>query len=134
MGIRAKLLWIVVATTGLLGLYLFGRYRSMSARHRDASAPGAFRDVTRAAGLHFRYDNDATPQRRFIETTGGGVAFLDYNGDGHLDIFAVQGGPASEKRPPNAPHCALYRNRGDGTWRMRWASRFFRSRGVLAWS
>jgi len=72
--------------------------------------------VTRSAGLHFRYDNDATPARRFIETTGGGVAFLDYDGDGNLDIFAVQGGPASEKRPPNAPRCALYRNRGDGTY------------------
>ncbi|MDW8209416.1 MAG: VCBS repeat-containing protein [Chloroherpetonaceae bacterium] len=81
-----------------------------SARLRMASATGYFRDVTREVGLQFRYDNDATPQRRFIETTGGGCAFLDYDNDGYLDIFAVQGGPAPGSPHRARPPRALYRN------------------------
>lgn len=85
-------------------------HRPDTARYRSAPAPGYFRDVTQEVGLQFRYDNDATLQRRFIETTGGGCAFLDYDNDGYVDIFAVQGGPApgssSRVRPPHA----LYRN------------------------
>ncbi|CCW34450.1 hypothetical protein CTKA_00531 [Chthonomonas calidirosea] len=78
--------------------------------------PGPFRDVTKEARLHFRYDNDASPQHRFVETTGGGCAFLDFDRDGLLDIFAVQGGPAPGSVPRPRPPSALYRNRGDGTF------------------
>src|SRR5262249_50403879 len=64
----------------------------------------------------FRYENDATSAHRFIETTGGGCAFLDYDNDGFLDIFAVQGGPAPGSPARSRPHNVLYRNRGDGTF------------------
>lgn len=81
--------------------------------------PLRFTDVTAAAGLHWYFSNGATGHHYFIESTGGGVAFLDYNNDGLLDIFAVQGGPV-----PGAPAAkvafptrnALYRNNGDGTF------------------
>src|SRR5687768_8396186 len=72
------------------------------------STNGTFQDVTTSVGLAFRYDNDATPQRRFIETTGGGCAFLDYDNDGYLDIFAVQSGPAPGGPVRPRPHHALY--------------------------
>ena len=76
---------------------------------------GAFRDVTVCtAGIAFRYDNDATPAHRFIETTGGGCAFVDYDNDGLLDIFAVQGGPAPGSAIRVRPPCALYHNMGGG--------------------
>lgn len=116
MGTRAKQLYTMVASIGLLGLLLVSRRRHTSAYQTDAHAPEAFRDVTQAAGLHFQYDNDVTPQRRFIETTGGGIAFFDYDCDGNLDIFAVQGGSVSVGRRPSGSRCALYRNRGDGTF------------------
>ena len=75
---------------------------------------GWFKDVSKEAGLHFIYDNDLSEQRRFIETTGGGVAFIDYDNDGLIDIFAVQSGsaPGSPERP-RPPH-ALYHNLGSG--------------------
>jgi hypothetical protein len=83
------------------------------ARLVPSAGPG-FRDVTARAGLQFRYDNDASPAHRYVETTGGGCAFLDFDNDGRLDIFAVQGGPApGGSRRPRPPH-ALYRNLGDG--------------------
>lgn len=78
---------------------------------------GTFRDVTARAGLAFRYDNDATPAHRFIETTGGGCAFLDADNDGLLDVFAVQGGPAPGGTARARPADALCRNQGDGTFR-----------------
>jgi predicted Zn-dependent protease len=60
-------------------------------------APGraalAFRDDAVAAGLRFTYDNGAAPQHPILETVGGGVAVLDYDGDGWLDVYVVQGGP-----------------------------------------
>lgn len=44
------------------------------------------------AGLVFRQENSPTPYKHLIETMGGGVALLDYNNDGLLDIFLVNGG------------------------------------------
>jgi len=44
------------------------------------------------AGLDFTLENSPTPQKYLIETMPGGVALLDYNRDGRLDIFFVNGG------------------------------------------
>ena len=55
----------------------------------------------------------------FIESTGGGVALFDYNNDGLLDIFAVQGGTVPGVTPGAAlsgDRSVLYRNNGDGTF------------------
>ena len=77
---------------------------------------GLFRDVSLDAGIRFQYDNDKSDAHRFIETTGGGCAFLDYDNDGLLDILAIQGGPAPGSATRQRPHHVLYRNRGDGTF------------------
>src|SRR5262249_10893104 len=55
---------------------------------------------------------------RLPETMGGGVAVLDYDGDGWLDIYCVQGGRLpDEDGPPPAPQGdRLFRNDGDGTF------------------
>ena len=60
----------------------------------------AFRDDAQAAGLRFVYDNDPTPLCRLPETMGGGVGVLDYDGDGWLDVYAVQGGPLGDTSSP----------------------------------
>ena len=49
-----------------------------------------FTDVTKATGIAFVHNNSATPSKYLIETMGGGVALLDYNNDGRLDIFLHQ--------------------------------------------
>ncbi len=77
-----------------------------------------FRDDAHVAGLHFAYDNDPTPMCRLPETMMGGVGLLDYDGDGWLDVYAVQGGTLSDEAPPprSAQRDRLFRNRGDGTF------------------
>src|SRR5215469_665609 len=76
----------------------------------------SFVDVTEKAGIHFHHENSPTPEKYLVETMGSGGAFIDYNGDGLLDIFLINGGwvPGTSKNR-NFSH-ALYRNRGDGTF------------------
>lgn len=55
-----------------------------------------FREEAKALGIEFRYQNAHDPARvamRMQEFTGGGAGWLDYDRDGRLDLFAVQGTP-----------------------------------------
>jgi hypothetical protein len=109
--------------------------RDVRGRAPGRSAPPlavpVFRDDASAAGLRITYENDPTPMCRMPELMGGGVGLLDYDGDGLLDVYAVQGGKLpDESEPPAAPQGdRLFRNRGDGTFgrrgrhRQRWPTR-----------
>src|SRR5579863_9986949 len=81
-------------------------------------APVIFSDVTRAAGLDKFHHKAGTPEKTFIlETVGSGVALLDYDNDGWLDIYLVNGSTydaMSGKASP--PHAALFHNNHDGTF------------------
>jgi enediyne biosynthesis protein E4 len=93
-------------------------------RERDPARSSAeavvpeFRDDAATAGLHFVFENDPTPRCRLPETMGGGVGLLDFDGDGLLDVYAVQGGKLPEESEPPAATQGdrLFRNRGDGTF------------------
>jgi tetratricopeptide (TPR) repeat protein len=77
-----------------------------------------FRDDAEAAGLRLVYENDPTPMCRLPETMGGGVGLIDFDGDGWLDVYAVQGGrlPNEASPAPTPQGDRLYRNRRDGTF------------------
>ena len=76
----------------------------------------AFRDDADAAGLRFRYINGETAIRQLPATMGGGIGLLDYDGDGWLDVYAVQGGSFPPAPAPRTCGDRLYRNRGRGTF------------------
>ena len=58
-----------------------------------------FTDVTAALGLKFRHLASHTSKKYLIETMGSGVALFDYDNDGRLDIFTVNGAPLSDPTP-----------------------------------
>src|SRR5215472_14055948 len=75
-----------------------------------------FVDVTRQAGITFQHENAASPQKFMIETMGAGCAWIDYNRDGLLDIYLVNGAETAAFKSSKPMHSALYRNNGDGTF------------------
>jgi tetratricopeptide (TPR) repeat protein len=92
--------------------------------HRDApttTSQAQFVDDAASAGLQFTFDNGQTAEHLLPETMSGGVALLDFDGDGWLDVYCVQGGslssPANEPgKTAGARGDMLFRNRGDGTF------------------
>lgn len=74
-----------------------------------------FVDVTASSGIDFRHVHGGTGKKYFVETMGSGVAFLDYNNDGWLDVFAVNGGTLPGYAGP-PPRNRLYRNAGGGVF------------------
>ncbi len=77
-----------------------------------------FRDVAVRAKLDFTLRNGATPRKYQVETMTGGVAVIDYDGDGWQDLYFVNGAelPAMKKSSPQFRN-RLYRNNRDGTFR-----------------
>ena len=89
-------------------------YRSLSnaPQATDQRSKIRFVDEAVARGLKFEYvnsDDPATPGRRIFESTGGGVAVIDFDGDGWMDLYFAQGGPWPVV-PGAGPLDALFRN------------------------
>jgi len=77
----------------------------------------SFTNVAPRAGLTARTVYGAQGANKYlIETTGTGVAALDYDGDGWMDIFLVNGSTLEGFPGQHEPINHLYRNRGDGTF------------------
>ena len=103
---------------GLLLLLVHG-----AGQQADPVLP-VYSDVTRASGVDFLNDSSSTSQKYLLESMVGGVAAFDYNGDGLLDLYFVNGAaiedPMPDGRMPDksAPRYwnRLYRN--EGGWRF----------------
>lgn len=129
---------VIVVGTVLAGVFLGVRYwldREPLVEIEDAvvdldqllepvqisQAPDAhFVDITLEAGIDFVHDNGAFGERLLPETMGGGVAFFDYNNNGHQDLLFVNSdhwpfGPDLDRPRPNA--LRLYENDGHGRFR-----------------
>jgi enediyne biosynthesis protein E4 len=79
--------------------------------------PVVFEEVAAARGLRFLTNSGRSPRRHQPETMVAGVALFDYDGDGWLDLYAVNGAPIEGLVKTAPEHWnRLYRNRGDGTF------------------
>ena len=68
-----------------------------------ASAPALqFSDITKESGIAFTHASSATSSKYLIETMGGGVALVDYDNDGRLDVFFTNGARLADPMPPGA--------------------------------
>ena len=77
----------------------------------------SFTEDAKASGLNqFTVYGGARTNRYLLETTGCGVAVLDIDGDGWLDVFLVNGTTLEGFPESKTPMCHLYRNRRDGTF------------------
>lgn len=79
--------------------------------------PIRFEDIAERAGVYFITENCPTPEKHQPETMLAGVALFDYDGDGLLDIYLVNGAEMPSLVKTGAKYSnRLYRNNGDGTF------------------
>ncbi len=81
-------------------------------------APVVFEDITKLSGLEKFHHRSGSPEKAtLLETVGSGVALLDYDNDGWLDIYLLSGSTfAALKQTEAAPHAMLFHNNHDGTF------------------
>jgi hypothetical protein len=130
--------WLVlVAGVALAAVSCKGRPGGLGAEEPDPDVmgPALFEDITARSGLHFTYRNgEEAGHLAILESLGGGVALLDYDGDGLLDVFLPGGGyydkttkdfprKEAERKPgARAPGihghpCKLFKNLGGGKFK-----------------
>jgi enediyne biosynthesis protein E4 len=84
---------------------------------RGATAAPWFEEIpSSTSGITWTHENAMSSNRYLPETMGPGVAFLDYDNDGWMDIFMVNSGAADFYNPTPPLKNALYRNNRDGTF------------------
>jgi hypothetical protein len=86
----------------------------------NSGADAFFDDVTKPSGVSFAYRNgQEADQYAILESLGGGIALIDYDGDGLLDIFLTGGGyfDGPDKKAIKGHPCALWKNLGDFRFR-----------------
>ena len=83
----------------------------------SAGATVTFTDVAHEAGIGFRHDNAASPEKYLIETMGSGAAWLDFDQDGLLDAYLVNSAATAAYTPAKPLRNALYKNQGAGVFK-----------------
>ena len=106
------------STGGVFAAVHDAQNRPITAGGFVKTGPIVFKDVTHQAGLDTWTHKMGTPEKQYIiETNGSGVGLLDYDNDGWLDIYLVNGSTydaLTGKVTP--PHAALFHNNHDGTF------------------
>jgi len=80
------------------------------------ASPVSFADVTRAAGIDFSLTCGGPEKRYIMESMCGGIAVFDYDNDGWMDIFLVNGSTLEDLKAGKCHPGKLYRNNHDGTF------------------
>src|SRR5262245_40318763 len=76
----------------------------------------SFSDIAAQAGINFKHERGASPQKYLPETMGGGVVIFDYDNDGWPDAFLINGGSYIDPKAAAAARHRLYHNNRNGTF------------------
>ena len=108
-------IWLVLLAA-LCSLLALKSLAAQSAKKQNDSIPVKFTDIRKQSGITFLQDSTQTEEKLYLETMGTGVAWLDYDQDGLMDLYFVQSGPTDLYKPDHPMRSALYHNNGDGTF------------------
>src|SRR5688500_12065714 len=107
---------LAIATAIVVGASL----RAQSIQGRLNPAPTStipqFENIAAAAGISFPHVSGASPDRHLHEIMSGGGLFFDYDQDGWVDIFIVDGGSLTNPAVARTARHRLFRNRGNGAF------------------
>ena len=105
IGNGGRPLWRRGAVAWLMGMCVF------CAGHADGQV--RLRDVTKQTGITFKHTDGNCGKRYIMETVSAGLALFDYDGDGDVDIYFLNGAPLKGTKVAVTPRNALYRNDGN---------------------
>ena len=117
--------WLLVAgATVVAGLVAWQIRQSSMPRLLPSAQPSSgapnviqLRDVSDETGITFVHTDGSSGQRYIVETVSAGLALFDYDGDGLIDLYLVNGAPLPGASAESPPRNALYRN--EGGWQFR---------------
>lgn len=82
-----------------------------------AAGPITFRDATESSGIRFVHADGSSGRRYIVETIASGLGLIDFDNDGDVDIYFLNGAPLpGASIPAGPPRNVLYRNNGNGTF------------------
>lgn len=105
-GSRSILCW-----TAAVGLVCVGFFSPATAQ-----CPIQLSDITKKTGINFKHTDGSCDRYYIMETVSAGLALFDYDRDGDVDIYFLNGAPLPGTQSRIAPRNALYRN--DGNWKF----------------
>jgi hypothetical protein len=104
---------LAIAATALIQKEVFANQASATT---ESTIPVRYTDVRESAKITFQQDSTQTDEKYYLETMGTGVAWIDYDQDGLMDLYFVQSAATDIYKPPHPLRSALYHNNGDGTF------------------
>jgi enediyne biosynthesis protein E4 len=100
----------------LFGFSLMLAVLLSSASAAESLCPIQLRDVTKATGITFVHTDGSSGNRYIVETVASGLALFDYDNDGDVDIYFLNGAPLRGTNASAAPKNSLWRN--EGNWKF----------------
>ena len=107
----------ILALAVAIGASVQGKlFAAQTSTKAEPAIPVRYTDVRESSKITFQQDSTQTDEKYYLETMGTGVAWIDYDQDGLMDLYFVQSGATDAYKPPHPLRSALYHNNGDGTF------------------
>src|SRR5215204_2034405 len=113
---RSRAFWRMCLIGAVLGMATFVAYPLAAPQSASGPRLPQFRDLAAQRGLAFSHVNGASEAKHFPEIMGSGGLFFDFDDDGWLDVFLVDGGSFADSAVARRARHRLFRNRGDGSF------------------